>query len=384
MAQHAVLSPSSSERWISCPRSVRLAEALPKQPESSPYALEGTIAHDLGYVEARHAFGYTNEAQHTRERNAWRKKWDVTEEQEEEMATHIEGYVAFLKSFATEDEAVVLLEQRLDTGIPTCWGTSDAVLASPQRIVIVDLKYGMGVRVKAFENPQLMLYGLGALDTYGDLFDRTEEIVLAIYQPRINHTDTYRLSASDLRNWRDKIIPIAEMALSDNAPFGPSENACRWCPMSGQCRAQLEWATAEDFTVTPDTLSNAEIGRVLQDIPAIEAWCAAVKNLALDKAYSRQEHVPGYKVVRSNGKRYVADQQSALDALAASGYALDDISTRKINGIGALEKFLGKTDFARLLDGYISKTDGSISLVPEDDPRKAINPNQDAVKEFSE
>lgn len=46
MGSHAILSASSSERWIHCPPSVRLSEKY--EDEVSPYALEGTSAHLLG------------------------------------------------------------------------------------------------------------------------------------------------------------------------------------------------------------------------------------------------------------------------------------------------------------------------------------------------
>ena len=43
--QHAVLSASSSNRWIHCPPSVRLSEHF--ENKSSPYAQQGTDAHTL-------------------------------------------------------------------------------------------------------------------------------------------------------------------------------------------------------------------------------------------------------------------------------------------------------------------------------------------------
>ena len=43
--QHALLSPSSSERWLHCPKSVRLSEQF--EDTTSVYASEGTEAHAL-------------------------------------------------------------------------------------------------------------------------------------------------------------------------------------------------------------------------------------------------------------------------------------------------------------------------------------------------
>jgi hypothetical protein len=45
MSGHAVLSPSSAERWMTCPGSVVLTEGL--EDKGSDAAEEGTAAHEL-------------------------------------------------------------------------------------------------------------------------------------------------------------------------------------------------------------------------------------------------------------------------------------------------------------------------------------------------
>jgi hypothetical protein len=387
-SQHAVLSPSSAERWIQCPASVRLSQQA-GPGTTSVYAEEGTCAHALGEIEARLAFGMITPAQHVREVNRWRKFWQkkigLTEEQEEEMAVHCAAYVVLLKERMERfPNSTLLLEQRVPTGVPSCWGTSDAVIVSPVHVEIVDLKYGSGTFVLVNGNPQLRLYGVGALEAFGDVLGDTEQVFITVFQPRMENIATEEISATDLRAWRDSIVPIAEEALGDDAHFGPSEDACRWCPVAGDCRARMEWATAMDFGTSPDLLDNAEIADALERIPAIMQWCEAVRALALDKAYSKGEPIPGWKVVRSGGRRSITDHEAAIDALVQIGHSLDEVSTRKAKGIGELEKLLGKTEFERVLAPYVSKGTGSPSLAPEDDDRPSINPNDEAQKEFSE
>lgn len=379
---HAVLSPSSAERWISCPASVRMGSTLPKQEESA-YAIEGTIAHALGELEARHAFGISTPAQHTRERNLWRKKWAVAEAIEEEMSLYIEAYVQLLLAKAEEHpHTQLLLEKRMPTGVPSCWGTSDAVLVSPEHVEIIDLKYGSGIRVSAEGNSQLRLYGVGALEMFGDVLGDTKFVTVTVFQPRMENVDSETLTATELRDWRDGLIPVAEEALGDDAHFGPSEEACRWCPASGQCRAQMEWATDLDFGTDPDALTPEDMSYALERIPTMVQWAEAVKTVALDLAYSKGVAIPGYKVVRSGGRRVVSDEDGALDALAMVGHTLDEVSTRKIKGIGELEKLLGKDEFFSVLSPYVTKTTGNPALVPESDKRPSINPNDEAQKEF--
>jgi hypothetical protein len=277
--------------------------------------------------------------------------------------------------------AQLLLEQKLPTGVPDSFGTSDAVIVSPTLVESVDYKYGLGVKVEAEENPQLRLYGIGALEAYGDLLGEVEVVRLTIFQPRLDHLAMEQLPAAELRAWRDSIIPIAESALGPDAPFGPSETACRWCPASGQCVAQTEYATLRDFGVKPDLMDVNELAEALDQIPLIKAWCAAVESYALNRVYSEGNPIPGYKVVMSGGRRSVADPAGLVVAALEAGYSQDDVAVMKPRGIGELEKVL-KADFDRVAAPYITKGNGSPSLVPESDKREAIDPDGQAAHDF--
>lgn len=385
MALHATLSPSSASRWISCPASVRLAASLPRE-QSSSYAEEGTAAHALAELLARHVIlKATTPAQHNKLVAAWKEKYDISEEAHAEMAEHATAYVVYLQARLDEHPgAQLLLEQRLPTGIKDSWGTSDAVMVSEVWLEIVDFKYGLGIKVSAEGNPQTRLYAVGALDTYGDLLGEVETVTHTIFQPRLDHVDSETLSAADLRAWRDSLKPVAAAALGPDAPFGPSEKACRFCPASGQCRAQMEWATARDFSTPVETLSPDELADALENIPLILQWAAAVQDYCLDRIYSRGEPVPGFKVVMSGGKRGVTDPEKAVRILTGLGYDEDEVTVRKPRGIGELEKLLGKPLFKQVLEdsGIVRKGDGSPSLVPDEDRRSAIQPETSAAEDF--
>lgn len=386
--QHAVLSPSSAERWIQCPASVRMSMEVPPAPESD-YALEGTAFHALAELAVRRAMGTLTAAQYTREHNAWRKnkRWAylLNGSIEEEMAGHADDYVALvMRQAAVHPNTEIMLEQRVSTGIPSCWGTGDTVLVSPTHIEVIDAKYGSGVWVDVEGNPQLWLYGVGALEMYGDVLGDTETVTVTVFQPRMDNIASQVLDPIELRAWRDGLIPIAEIALGPDAPFNPSEEACRWCPAAGQCRAQMQWATAIDFDTDPDVLSPEEMAEALDRIPAILQWAEAVRTISLDHVYSKELPIPGWKVVLSGGRRFIADQDGALTALLEDGHDIDEVSVRKAKALGELETLLGKARFAELLAPYIDKTPGSPSLVKESDKRPAINANTEAQKEFEE
>lgn len=247
--QHALLSPSSAERWLSCPASIRMSREVPTPP-SSVYADEGTACHALAEIEARHALLLPEQGPDAYQADlaSWRQEWTAYADSESDMRTHALAYVALLRDLlAEENGSQLLLEQRLQTGVPSSWGTSDAVIVSSTRVIVVDLKYGVGIQVYAAGNPQLRLYAIGALETFGDMLGVVDKVRYVVFQPRIAHVDSEEITATELRAWRDSLIPVAEQALGPDAPFGPSEEACRWCPASGQCKAQLEYFVREAF-----------------------------------------------------------------------------------------------------------------------------------------
>jgi len=397
--QHAKLSPSASERWINCPASIRMEEHAPPE-EDSPYAMEGTIAHELCEILAGHEFGMLDFQEFTNRKAHWIQEvlrpMNYPDGTYDEMREHAEAYVALLKERkAVHPNSQIMLEQRLDTGVPRSWGTSDAVIVSPTHVEIVDFKYGAGVKVEAAGNSQLRLYGCGALDTYGDLLGDTESITMTVHQPRLDHTDSETLTPDELRAWRaDTVIPSAELALTDDAPFGPSEAACRWCPAAGICRARIEAATMEDFgdildpdaVIEPDepeALTPEEIAVALERAPQLKAWLNALEKTALDMAYTQGIQIPGYKVVRSGGKRAFHDGTAAIQRLIDEGYKAEQVARFQPETLGNLEKLLGgRKRFDELLGKYVSKSEGKEALVPESDKRQAISPEVEAAADF--
>ena len=86
------------------------------------------------------------------------------------MDAYTDGYVEFVLEQLEEARALcadplVLIEQRLDFScyVPDGFGTGDCLIVADKLLHIIDFKYGQGVLVDAEENPQMMLYALGAL-----------------------------------------------------------------------------------------------------------------------------------------------------------------------------------------------------------------------------
>lgn len=387
---HATLGPSGASRWLKCPASIKMSQRVPKQ-ESSVFAQEGTMAHELGEIRAGRYFGLISEEEFMKKYAAWKKEFQEhygdDAPRAAEMNHHIDGYIQLIeKRAALHRGSSIALEQRLETGVPGSWGTSDVVIVSPEHVEIIDLKYGSGVSVDAAWNPQLMLYGVGALDAYGDLLGDTEVVYTTVYQPRIGNTSTFEISPTDLRAWRDwHVIPLAEEALSDNARFGPDPTACRWCPAAGICKPRMEKNLAADFGDEEDysVISPERLADILEKAPEWKAWLTAVENSALDRAYSQGEEIPRHKVVLSGGRRVIEDSTAAIQTLIDHGFPAEKVATFKVKGLGDLEKLVGGRDELHdMLGGLINKTTGKPSLVKESDKRPAITPNSSAADDF--
>lgn len=382
--EHARLSPSAAERWLSCPASVLLAKEYPHT--SSVYADEGTAAHTMGELKAQIRLMKLPEYRWKRvtEKLDIHRAYVVTQGYDlTEMEDHTDYYVDYLETLMEQNPGHVLfLEQRLQTGVPLCWGTGDAILVTAEKVFVVDLKYGAGVPVDAYENPQLMLYGVGALDTFGGVLGDVEEVTVTIFQPRLESVSSFTIAAEDLRAWRDSLLPVAEEALKPGAHFGPGPKACRWCPAAGDCRARMEYNTAQDFSTHPDRLSPEELGDLLHLTPEIQSWCKALEDYSLIKA--QDGSIPGWKVVLSNGRRSITDQAVAVQTAIDMGWSASDVATLKTKGIGELERLMGKETFTEVFGPFISKSEGNPSLVPASDKRPALDRNAEAAKDFSD
>ena len=209
MGNHAVLSASSSHRWMNCPPSVRLTEHM--FDNGSVYAAEGREAHALCEYKLRQALG--QDAQNPLESPGGLQYYDNAME---DAAT---GYVAFVVEELEEirrtcPDPLVMVEQRLDFSrwVKDGFGTGDAIIVADGTLRIIDMKYGTGVAVSAENNSQMRLYALGALEMFGELYD-IDTVSMTIYQPRLSNISTDTISRVDLLEWAETILrPVAELA----------------------------------------------------------------------------------------------------------------------------------------------------------------------------
>lgn len=400
---HARLGPSAAHRWIHCPASVRVAEALEVvgADTGSIYAAEGTAAHTIAEIKASYRAGLITEMMMDAALAAWRGSnagapWlgerDILEAQEE-MLLHAITYADVIDAERARQPGPteMHLELKVYPGVESVWGTGDCVVIGSDIVSIIDYKYGTGVRVDAEDNEQLMFYALGAVEA--DLVGLAKTVRMLIVQPRLDHVSEWEIPIADLLAWRDEVaIPAAALARSDDAPFGPSEGACRFCPARGQCKAQMEWVVKRDFGPEEnlDLMDGDDYAEALKVLPAVRAWASAVEEKALARAYGDGEEIPGWKVVLSGGIRTIPDPNAAIAKLIEAGYPREKVERQPpptIETLGNLDKVVKvgtKKVLAQVLGDLLRPPVGKPALVPESDGRPAVTSLSQAVADFSD
>ena len=382
---HAKLSSSASKRWLGCPGSVKLSEHYPNG--SSIYADEGTIAHGMAEgmiskddklvqkyeVEAAKFYGEHPELNGTFL----------------EMKMILQPYVDYVfEEYAAqvhEDGAAQLMtEERVDLTeyIPGGFGTSDVVILRQGRLHIIDLKYGKGVSVSAEDNPQLKLYALGTLARFDMLYD-IKDVVMTIYQPRLDNVSTDTIKAKDLYTWGDEVIkPGAQLALSEDAPVHAGD-WCQFCPARYDCKERARDAMELQKYLGRMVLSPEEIAEILGKIDRLTKFAEDIKDSALTKALDGEE-IPGWKVVEGRSiRKYVGSEEEIVRQCEGAGYDQALLYERKLLTITNMEKLMGKKQFAEVLGAYVEKPEGKPTLAPESDKRPAIT-NNSAAEDFAD
>ncbi|MDU6265089.1 MAG: DUF2800 domain-containing protein [Anaerocolumna aminovalerica] len=361
---HAILSASSSDRWLHCPPSARLCESY--DDKGSNYAAEGTDAHALCEFRLRQTLGM--EATDPTENLKWFN---------EEMSDCAAGYAAYVLEQVevakqTCTDPVVLIEQRVNFSrwVESGFGTADCIIIADGTLQIIDYKHGLGVLVSAEENPQMQCYALGALELFDGIYD-INSVRMTIYQPRRDNVSTYEISKDELYRWADEVLkPTADLAFAGDGNFLCGE-WCGFCKAKHECRARAD-ANMElaryDFKLPP-LLTDEEVEEILVRADDLVTWAADIKEYALQQAISGKKW-NGWKLVEGRSNRRYTNETVVAGVVTDAGF---DPYEHKVLGVTAMQKLLGKSRFDELLATYIEKPQGKPTLVPESDKRPAMN-----------
>lgn len=388
---HAILSPSSANRWIHCPPSALLnAEAGDRE---TAYTREGTLAHRVCELKGRKRF-LTGLG--PRKYAAEMKKLRADELWQDEMEAHTDAWIDALDgifaAFATPPH--VALEHRVDFSgtVPGGFGTADALMIGRCEGIdgdvlhIADFKYGRGVPVSADHNPQLMLYALGAMEDYLPFYDLFT-VRMTVFQPRQGGTpDTFEMPARELLRWAEETAkPAAALAAKGRGEFAEGD-WCRWCAAEGSCRARAgaQLGLEADFGERlPPLLTDAEVGEALSKGRRLKAWLKELGKYALAACLDGRE-IPGWKAVEGRSVRAWRDPEAAFAAARAAGVPEEMLWEKKPVTLAGLEKIMGRRQFLDAMNDYVTTPPGKPALVPGTDRRPPITGRPSADDDFTD
>lgn len=418
-AAHSYWSASKFESLMLCPGKIVLEEGAPDN--TNAYAAEGTAAHQVltwALEEERPASAYIGRLVHL---DAQGKPCDppaakYTFEVDEEMAEHVQTCVDYCLDLKGDDGVLfadirVNYSEYLGVEFDQAWGTADVIIARGDELIVVDFKYGRGVEVDAERNPQMSLYGLGALQAYQGLVADFERVRMAISQPRVKSAPSeWDCSVEELETWgrstaRSAVVSCQQAKAIDPASvvsevdweqvfLRPAEKACKFCKAKATCPAlrgavteiafDHQPATPDEFAdMTPLSVGDAGpdadvqwVAAALTRVDLIEDWCKAVRAEA-ERRLLAGKPVPGFKVVAGKkGNRQWADAKAAEEALKAMRVKLEDMYDFKLISPTSAEKLakagtIGPRQWPKL-KGLITQNDGKPHVAPDSDSRPAL------------
>jgi hypothetical protein len=368
MSGHAKLSPSSAVRWMTCPGSVTLSEGI--EDTGSSNASEGTMMHAFAaqcLETGTDAVGYIGQTDN-----------ETGLILQAKQAKDVQFYVDHVRDIVRSTGGELRVEQRLPIGWMTgeegAHGTADAVIVTPDELIIVDAKFGFK-EVDADDNPQLMIYAAAAWDELKVAYD-FQRVRIAISQPRLLAKPEFSFSMEDLHNFVAEVAFAAELTRYDPDTLVPSEKGCQWCRAKAICPA-LRTTVMDDFdTVVPETADQDDLARVMANANLIEGWVKAVR-AEVERRLLAGEPVTGYKLVQGKrGNRMWVNPDDAEAALKAMRIKHDQMYDYKLASPTSIEKLakaeeIGPRQWAKI-QALITQSEGQPSVAPESDKRPAL------------
>lgn len=407
MAKHALLSPSSSGKWLKCPGSKRM-ELLEPGDDINAYAAEGTAAHFLASETVVSTGEFTIPKSWKQGLTItvvdgvayWSKKAPIGRvdgyyfiDEDAEMCGYVQQYLNGLKDYAAT--GVVSVEQELSleslTGEAGATGTTDAIAILDRELQIHDLKYGYK-QVTAKENTQLLMYAAAAYEMYGAFYDLAV-VTMVIHQPRLGAVSEWSISVSVLKDYVDTWIrPLAKRAtealgIEAGPNFGDSIskylNPGDHCA-SGYCKARafcpaLKDRVVEVCKVDAGSMSLDQLSENAKLVGMVEGWADAVQARVAVEILEKGNTVEGFKaVLGKKGSRKWSDEAAVEELLSSYEVPKDIIYKTSLNTPTVVEKAAKKKQLTKQqwgeLCGLITQEEAKPTVVPDDDPRAALSP----------
>ena len=435
-AEHALLSPSSAKKWLSCPASLACEVGIPN--ESGAAAVNGTAMHTLSECAlnaikdghqgqdfdvakffapvASERVVVRNEGKGPMVIAANEQPGDVlvTDDFVSQVSKYV-NYCAPIMAAAelTEIEAKVALTRILHPGFEFkfdrpmspeeekvmrafntngTFGTADfigAIGSNPDgtyTLIVGDLKTGRH-KVTAAENKQMMLYALGLLRKYRLSYD-ISAVKLFIFQPYAGGADEWDTTPTALEHFAKFANKQALKALDayqrgkkglTPADFRPSNDACQWCRFSEKCNAKVKAAshTMDEMADIGGFELTPDVLKAEWDkLPLMRQHIADIEK-AMYTHLMAGKPMEGLKLVEGRPGNRAWSDAAAVEKLA--GECLAVLHKEVLLSPTEAEKAIAKEapELWADLEKLVTRKPGQPSIAAADDKRPAWTPVSD-------
>ena len=427
--EHALLSPSSAKKWLSCPAALACEFGLPN--ESGQAAVNGTVMHLVAetvlnrVIKGEDICADTYKGVYALNEGKGPIKALTKPEKgavliTDDFVSQVNKYVDYCRPIIDAAE-LIEVESRVNLtrvlhperrlrmpasggGLLTdeplhTFGTADLVALTPDFtpeggsvLIVGDLKTGRH-KVLAKENKQMMLYALGLLRKLKRLYDITA-VRLFIFQPYAGGVDEWDTTPEALELFGKFASKAALKAIDafergkkglKPADFRPGNDACQWCRFAEKCNAKRKVASSigdayelEDRT-EPSEMSLDQLKAEWDKLPLMRQHIADIEK-AMYAALMRGEQVEGLKLVEGRpGNRSWDDQKWVEELAARHDVDMDLLIKKSVMSPTDAEKVL-KGTYARMwaeLETHVVRKPGQPSIATADDKRPEWTPVSD-------
>ncbi len=397
--------PSYSATWLNCEAALLDGRFYPDSAGID--AARGTVFHDVmqeWLVSGEIPYYRLGQIAEIWPQNANHKTdTPFLIEVDEDMFFFGQQCIDFLEQF----DGKTFIERKVDishiTPIPNQSGTLDVAKLKPKKAVIIDWKYGTGVRVFAEWNTQELLYLAGIFEEFDFIYD-FQEFELWIAQPRLKHWDKFTLTRQELLDWMVWAKARAKKAWQrKNRKYTVGIKQCTWCKRRDDCRAkaaQLADIADESFEettiseedakalvvftpprsmeTTVTRLTTLELAQLYRWRKMFEQWFRRMGEILLERGIDGED-VGDYYITQGRSFRKWKSEKKIVSKLSLLGIPETEIFERKIKSPNQMEKVLREYGFrGKMLEEYlelfIDRPPGKPTLVRKgEDEREAID-----------
>ena len=420
MSDHAIWSPSSADRLMTCTASIALIQALIRageltendldgdktehiseddifQLEGSAYqdvilepdadvtsfAAEGTVMHSIREIcldmnlDPENFIGTKMSAD------------GFSFEIDDDMADRLVEGIDWIRQHTLEP----LIEIRVDLSPwwPEQFGTCDTGWVYKKTLFISDYKNGVGMPVEVVGNRQLRIYALGVWHLLGR--PAVEKVVINVDQPRAGGMKFWELTLDELLEFGEEMKRVFARVQQGDVEFVPSAKACQWCPvrktkrgcaaynkffiqMLGQAVADVN---EEPKFIDPEQMPRAQRFYIVKHAAEIKKWLGELYSQSLLAALDGDPD-PGSKAIEGNqGNRFLTDEDKAKKLLIAA-LGRGAFAPRKLIGFTEIDKKLkpgarkkGNPEIYEQIMEITDRPPAKPKLVPADHPKPEYN-----------